>query len=185
MRRYITVDDMVILHMQATDGIQRIFDDQGWILDQTSVINPTAERIDYKQLLNWVNLLIIIISNAVLWHQFITFLQCNNIIISRLHAMISMSPYTPINVMQLLITLNLQEGDYRIIMINTFEIHAYHIICEVSLLNYITYHIFRYENEFYSSCIHTIDIMISGIFFFFLILLFYLFFFFFYLLLLC
>ena len=25
----------------------------------------------------------------------------------------------------------LQEGDYRIIMINTFEIHAYHIICEV------------------------------------------------------
>ena len=127
---------MVIMHMQATDGIQRIFDDQGWILDQTSVINPTAERIDYKQLLNWVNLLIIIISNAVLWHQFITFLLYNNII-SHLHAMKSMSPYTPINVMQL-ITLNLQEGDYRIIMINTFEIHAYHIICEVSLLNYIT-----------------------------------------------
>ena len=28
----------------------------------------------------------------------------------------------------------LQEGDYRIIMINTFEIQAYHIICEVGTL---------------------------------------------------
>lgn len=27
----------------------------------------------------------------------------------------------------------MQDGDYRIIMINTFEVHAYHIICEVSM----------------------------------------------------
>ena len=31
----------------------------------------------------------------------------------------------------------IQSEDYRIIFVNTFEVHAYHIVCEVSKLMYI------------------------------------------------
>ena len=45
-----------MFHSQATEGIERIFEDQGWKLDQTSVIDPGSDNIDYEQLLNWVRM---------------------------------------------------------------------------------------------------------------------------------
>ena len=39
---------------QVTTDIERIFENEGWLLDRTSVIDPDDDAIEHRKLLDWV-----------------------------------------------------------------------------------------------------------------------------------